>query len=83
MSGESNSEGDSEASKKKIPTSPSTVEKGVKWSPNLVEFSDGSKSPTAAAKEAERKGRGRGRGRGGGKRDNARQPKEPAKPPMV
>ena len=92
VSDESSSEVDSEASKKKTAPPPSSIaEKGVKWSPNLVEFSDGSKlSQTAASREAERKsdrstrgGRGRGRGSGGGKRGNGGQPKEPTKPPMV
>ena len=90
VSDESSSEVDSEASKKKTASPPSaTAEKGVKWNPNLVEFSDGSKSSeTAASKEAERKSDqsakgGRGRGRGGGKRGNEGRPKEPTKPPMV
>ena len=90
VSDESSSEVNSEASKKKTAPPPSsTSEKGVKWSPNLVEFSDGSKlSQTAASREAERKSDrstrgGRGRGRGGGKRGNGGQPKEPTKPPMV
>ena len=81
---------DNEASSKKKTVSPpsSTLEKGVKWSPNLVEFSDGSKTQTAAARETERKSDqlargGRGRGRGGGKKGNGGRPKEPTKPPMV
>lgn len=90
-SDKSSSSVDHEASKKETPVSPtSTMEKGVKWSANLVEFSDGSKSQTVAAREPERKsdqlarrGRGRGRGRGGGKRGNGERPKEPTKPPMV
>ena len=76
----------SEARKKK--TAVSTTEKGVKWSPNLVEFSDGSKTQIAAAREIERRGDGlarggRGRETGGGRRENGGQPKEPTKPPMV
>ena len=87
---------DIERSKRKIAVPPpppsSSVEKGVKWSPNLVEFSDGSKTQqTAVTREVERKsdrtargGGGRGRGRGGGRRGTGGgRPKEPTKPPMV
>ena len=45
---------DSEASKIKRTTSSSTMEKGVKWSPNLVEFSDGSKSQAGGSELPER-----------------------------
>ena len=84
LSDNSDSAVESEASKKKTTASPSTVEKGVTWSPNLVEFSDGSRSQARAAREAERsEGGERGRGRGGGKRGNTERPKQTAKPPMV
>ena len=83
LSDDSNSEVENEASKKKTTASTSTMEKGVKWSPNLVEFSDGSRSQARAAREAERRSEGgeRGRGRGGSKRENAGRPKQTAKPP--
>ena len=77
-----------DSKKRTVASPPFSVEKGVKWSPNLVEFSDGSKTQTAASREAERRSDqlvkgGRGRGRGSGNRRNGGQPKEPTKPPMV
>ena len=81
---------ESKASEKKMgsPSPPSTAEKGVKWSPNLVEFSDGSKIQSAIARSAEEKkdqtlSEERRRQKSDARGKSSGHPKEPIKPPMV